>query len=71
MVDVIKTAFQIGIQDILGLVIDDNMDRFDSIMTGAPRAKTIAIGLEFAFPCWFKRKLYKSLMSSISHDGNA
>jgi hypothetical protein len=35
MVDVIETPFQVGIQDILGLVIDDDVDCLDSIMTGA------------------------------------
>jgi hypothetical protein len=71
VVDVIETAFQVSIQDILGLVINDDVDGFDSIMTGASWAKAVAIGLEFALPCWFERKLYKSLLSSISHDGNA
>ncbi len=67
----IEAAFQVGIQDILGLVIDDDVDRFNSIMTGASWAKAIAIGLEFAFPCRFKRELYEGLMRPIFHDGNA
>ena len=71
VVNVIETAFQVSIQDILGLVINDDVDGFDSIMTGASWAKAVAIGFKFALPFRFERKLYKSLLSSISHDGNA
>ena len=53
MVDVIEAPFQISIQDILGLVIDDGIDCCDGIMTGASRAKPIAIGFETCLPCGF------------------
>src|SRR6266702_3451704 len=69
MVDVIKAAFQIGIQDILGLVINDRPDRRDGILTGASWAKAIAIWLEFAFPGWFERELHESLLRSCFHHG--
>ncbi len=69
MVDVIEAAFQVGIQDILGLVIDDGVDCFNSILTGASWAKAIAISLELTFPCRFKRELYESLMRPVFHDG--
>src|SRR5437763_573858 len=62
MVDVIKASFQIGIQDILGLVINDRPDSCDCILTTASWAEAKAIWLEFGFPGWFERKLREGLM---------
>ncbi|GHO50435.1 hypothetical protein KSX_85980 [Ktedonospora formicarum] len=70
MVDVIETALQVSIQDILGLVINDDVDGFDSIMTGASWAKAIAVGFEFALPFRFQCQFDKGLMSPINHDRN-
>src|SRR5712692_1053997 len=70
MVNVIKAPFQIGIQDILGLVINDYPDSCDGILTGASRAEAITICLKFGFPGWFERKLHEGLMRSCLHYGN-
>jgi len=70
MTDVIECSFDIGVQDILGLVSDDNKDRSDRIMTGTSRAKSVAVGFEFAFPCWLKRKLDEGLLRPCLHHGN-
>ena len=70
MIDVIKAAFQIGIQDILGLVINDYPDSCDCILTGASWAEAIAVWLEFGFPGWFESELHESLMRSCFHHGD-
>ena len=70
MVDVIERTFDIGIQDILGLVSDGDKDSGDGIMTGTPRAKSVAVWLEIAFPFWLKRKFDEGLVRSCFHNGN-
>src|SRR2546425_4664031 len=70
MIDVIKAAFQIGIQDILGLVINDYPDSCDGILTGASWAEAIAVWLEFGFPGWFESELHEGLMRSCFHHGD-
>src|SRR5258708_12682096 len=70
MVDVIKAAFQIGIQDILGLVINDRPDSCDCILTGASWAEAIGVWLELGFPGWFESELHEGLMRSCFHHGD-
>ena len=61
----IERTFDIGIQDILGLVSDGDKDSGDGIMTGTTWSKAIAVRLDPGFPFGFQGELGQPLRRSI------
>jgi len=57
MVDMVKCAFDVGIQQVLvlstGSFVERRMDFFDGIVTGSSRSETVTLGFEFGFESWF------------------
>ena len=45
MTDAIKTFFDIGVQHILGFLVDADVDGVNRIVTGTSWSKTIAVNL--------------------------
>ncbi len=53
MTDAIETFFDIGIQHILGFLVDADIDGVNRIVTGTSWSKTITIRLELCLPFGF------------------
>jgi hypothetical protein len=71
MADMVKTASDIGIQDVFGLFTDIKEDGTDRIMTGTSRAKSVAIWFKFGFPLGFQGHFDQSLLRPITHHRDA
>jgi hypothetical protein len=71
LVDTIKALRNVGIQHVLGALLDAFEDGHDRIVAGAAWSKPVAIGLESGFPFGFQCELDQSLTCAIRQRGNA
>jgi hypothetical protein len=69
-VDVLEAAFDIGIQDVLVLAADVQMDSQERIVAGATRAEAVAVRFEARFPLWLQREAGQGLVGSIEQHRN-
>ena len=70
MTDAIETFFNIGIQPILGFLVDADRDGVNRIVTGTSWSKTITIRLELGLPFGFSGQFEEHLRCSIEQRGN-
>jgi len=67
----IEALRDIGVQGVLGLLLNRNEDRPDGIMDGASGSESIAVGFEPCFPFWLKDEFDEGLECPIVERGNA
>lgn len=67
MLDMVKAFGDVGIQDILRLAINAEKDLLNSILTGTPRPKAIAVGFKVRFPLGFQSQSRQCLFRSIAN----
>ena len=65
----IETSRDICIQRIFWLFADRQENGLDRILTRAPRAEAITVGLKAGFPFWFESTFGECLLRSRFHDG--
>src|ERR1051326_6667493 len=71
MVDVIKAACNIRVQDVLGFAADKHEDCPDRIVAGPARSESVAVWLKLGFPFRFQGLLGNRLLSPIADGRDA
>jgi hypothetical protein len=71
LVDAVEAFGNVGIEHILGALLDAFKDGHDRIVAGSAWSKSVAVGLELGFPLGFQCEFDQSLSCSIRQGGNA
>jgi hypothetical protein len=71
MVNAIEAFRNIRIQNVFRRLLDALENRFDGIMTGTSRSKSITVRLEPGFPFGFQGEFHQCLPCSVGEGGNA
>jgi hypothetical protein len=70
MVDAVEAFPDVGVEHILGFVLDVEEDGRDRIVAGAPWPEAVAVGLELGLPFGFQGELHEGLSCAVVQHGD-
>jgi hypothetical protein len=71
MCDAVEALFDVGVQDIFGLLAHGRANRGYRLVTGTPWANALAVGVEACLPCRSQHAFDESLAGSIGQGRDA
>jgi site-specific DNA recombinase len=71
MAESVEALGDVGVQDVLWLLVDAVEDGLDRVMARPPWAEPVAVRLEARFPLGLQRQFRQCLLRSVRHGGDA